>query len=72
MISNSGRKPPAAIHTEGARWQNVIITLAGQIAESLPPNGIDFLVFQVFWRTHSPLKRLEPNLQGERSMSIGR
>jgi hypothetical protein len=31
-----------------SRWQNVIITLAGQIAESLPPNGIDFLVFQVF------------------------
>jgi hypothetical protein len=37
-----------------------------------PPNGLDFLVLRMLWRTRSPLKRLEPIMPGERSMSIGR
>ena len=35
-------------------------------------SGVDFLVFLQFWRTRSPLKRLDPIIRGERSMSIGR
>ncbi|MEY3173398.1 MAG: hypothetical protein RLZZ436_1312, partial [Planctomycetota bacterium] len=38
----------------------------------LPPNGIGFLVFRMLWSTRSPLKRLDPIMQGVRSRSIGR
>jgi hypothetical protein len=41
-------------------------------ARGLPPNGIGFLEFQLLWMTLSLLKRLDPIMPGERSMSIGR
>jgi hypothetical protein len=34
--------------------------------------SIEVLVFRVLWSTRSPCNRLAPNMQGERSMSIGR
>ena len=34
--------------------------------------AIGFPVFRMHWRTRSPFKRLDPNMQGVRSMSIGR
>ena len=38
----------------------------------LPPNGIDFLLFQTFWRPWFPFTRLDQIMRGVRSMSIGR
>ncbi|MEY3174671.1 MAG: hypothetical protein RLZZ436_2585 [Planctomycetota bacterium] len=35
----------------------------------LPPNGIGFLVFRMLWMTRALLKRLDPIMQGVRSMS---
>ena len=38
----------------------------------IPPNGVDFLVFWMFWKPQFLFTRLGSILKGERSMSIGR
>jgi hypothetical protein len=52
--------------------RRVSSTLPGLFTRGLPPNGIGFLMFRLLGRTRSPLKRLDPIMQGVRSMSIGR
>jgi ABC-type proline/glycine betaine transport system permease subunit len=46
--------------------------MANALSRLAAANGIGFLVFRMLWRTRSPLKRLDPIMQGVRSMSIGR
>jgi hypothetical protein len=49
-----------------------LLSRAAPFARQLPPNGLDFLLFQMFWSTRFPFTRSASNIKGVRSLSIGR